>query len=101
VIFLLVILGSTLGFIPLYFIDKQYIASTKIIVNQKEYPTTINQDSQGLSSLLSNRSELKDSTIVTDIKNLSLIPSGPLLANPPEALGSKRMLAILDELKML
>jgi capsular exopolysaccharide synthesis family protein len=58
-------------------------------------------NSQGLSSLLSNGSELKDSTIVTDIKNLSLIPSGPLLTNPPEALGSKRMLAILDELKML
>ncbi|BBI31800.1 CpsD/CapB family tyrosine-protein kinase [Cohnella abietis] len=58
-------------------------------------------NSLGLSTLLSNQSELREITMVTDIKNLSVIPSGPLLANPPEALGSYRMLAFLEEAKQL
>lgn len=53
----------------------------------------------GLSSILSGQIELKHVVSETDIPNLSIITAGPVPPNPSEMLASKRMTALLEELK--
>ncbi|BBI31799.1 YveK family protein [Cohnella abietis] len=49
IVLLLVLIGVALTSVySMYFVDKQFLASTKIIVNQKEYPTAINQDPRSI-----------------------------------------------------
>ncbi|RED65079.1 CpsD/CapB family tyrosine-protein kinase [Cohnella lupini] len=56
-------------------------------------------NSLGLSALLSDRCEPKDAIINLSAYNIGLIPGGQILPNPPEALASHRMTALLGELK--
>ena len=53
----------------------------------------------GMSSLLSGQCEMRDAMHATNIENLMVIPSGPIPPNPAEMLLSKKMAALLDELK--
>lgn len=53
----------------------------------------------GLTSLLSHQNDLDDVLLQTSVDNLSVIPSGPIPPNPSEMLESKRMGALLEELK--
>ncbi|RED65078.1 YveK family protein [Cohnella lupini] len=49
VLMLIVIFGTALsGIYSEFFVDKQYVASTKIIVNQKEYPEAVVQDPRAI-----------------------------------------------------
>lgn len=45
----------------------------------------------GLTTILLGESSLEDVVIPTDIKNLSILPSGPLPPNPAELVSSERM----------
>lgn len=54
---------------------------------------------KGLSSVLSQQSEVDDVIQATDIPNLSVISSGPIPPNPAEMLASKRMSALIDQLR--
>lgn len=53
----------------------------------------------GLSNILSGQVKLEDGIKETHIPGLFVIPSGTIPPNPTEILGSKRMEALLDELK--
>lgn len=48
---------------------------------------------------MSQQSKLDDVIQKTDIPNLSVISSGPIPPNPAEMLASKRMSALIDELR--
>ena len=45
----------------------------------------------GLSGYLSGQSELHTEILQTGIPNLFVVPAGPILPNPPELIGSRRM----------
>lgn len=53
----------------------------------------------GLTNLLTGKTAMQEVIVETEIPNLHLLPSGPIPPNPSEILSSKRMSAILDELK--
>ncbi|WP_159882495.1 CpsD/CapB family tyrosine-protein kinase [Paenibacillus puerhi] len=53
----------------------------------------------GLTSILSGQAQLSEVVQHTYVNNLSLITSGPIPPNPSEMLASKRMTALLEELK--
>jgi len=53
----------------------------------------------GLSSVLTDRSPLKDSIQKTLVDNLWLLSSGPIPPNPAELLNSARMKQLLDQLR--
>lgn len=53
----------------------------------------------GLTSVLTNRASLLDATNTTAIPSLKVLTSGPIPPNPSELLGSKRMEALLQELR--
>ncbi|MDQ8738342.1 CpsD/CapB family tyrosine-protein kinase [Paenibacillus sp. LHD-38] len=53
----------------------------------------------GLSSVISQQSSLEEVIQVTDIPNLDIITSGAIPPNPAEMMGSKRMTAIIDQLR--
>lgn len=53
----------------------------------------------GLSSAISQQSTLQEVTQSTDVPNLDVITAGPIPPNPAEMLGSKRMTAMLEELR--
>ena len=54
---------------------------------------------QGLTNILSSQGTWKELIKETRIKNLYLLPAGPIPPNPSEILASKRMTALLDELR--
>ncbi|NOU88994.1 polysaccharide biosynthesis tyrosine autokinase [Paenibacillus sp. LMG 31460] len=54
----------------------------------------------GLTNLLTNQLTIQEVLQETSIPNLSIISSGPIPPNPSEILASKRMVSILDELKL-
>jgi capsular exopolysaccharide synthesis family protein len=57
---------------------------------------------KGVTSLLLDQSgSAQDYLTPTDLPNLSLMASGPLPPNPAELLGSRRMLELIEELKLL
>lgn len=53
----------------------------------------------GLSSVISQQCTLQEVLQSSDIPNLDIMTSGPIPPNPAEMLASKRMTALLDELK--
>ncbi|WP_419876212.1 CpsD/CapB family tyrosine-protein kinase [Candidatus Pristimantibacillus sp. PTI5] len=53
----------------------------------------------GLSSVISQQSSLEEVIQVTDIPSLDVITSGAIPPNPAEMMGSKRMTAIIDQLR--
>jgi len=54
---------------------------------------------QGLSSLLTGRTQLKDTIQKTFVDNLWLMSSGPIPPNPAELLNSAKMRQLVDQLK--
>jgi capsular exopolysaccharide synthesis family protein len=53
----------------------------------------------GLSSVISQQCTLQEVIQSSDIPNLDIMTSGPIPPNPAEMLASKRMTALLEELK--
>jgi len=53
----------------------------------------------GLSSYLTGKVELKDAIQKTSIKNIWILPSGPVPPNPTELLNSKKMKKMIEEVK--
>ncbi|UJF34575.1 CpsD/CapB family tyrosine-protein kinase [Paenibacillus hexagrammi] len=53
----------------------------------------------GLTNLLTNQLTIEDVLKDSSIRNLSLIPSGPIPPNPSEILASKKMESVLEDLK--
>jgi capsular exopolysaccharide synthesis family protein len=57
-------------------------------------------NSAGLTTMMLNESAMETPPLhQTEIENLSLLPSGPLPPNPADLLGSRRMDAVIDQLK--
>jgi len=54
---------------------------------------------QGLSTLLTGQTSVQDSVQETIVSNLSLLPSGPIPANPAELMDSVVMRELLEQLK--
>ncbi len=54
---------------------------------------------RGLTHLLTGQHGLEDMLLDTHVPHLSLITSGPVPPNPSEILGSRRMSALMDELR--
>jgi len=54
----------------------------------------------GLSTVLAGNSEVMDSIQETGYERLSLLPSGPVLANPSELIDSQTMCELLEQLKL-
>jgi len=54
---------------------------------------------QGLSTLLTSRTQLKDTIQKTFVDNLWLLSSGPIPPNPAELLNSSRMRQLVEQLK--
>jgi capsular exopolysaccharide synthesis family protein len=59
---------------------------------------TSNED--GISTLLNRQSQLRDAAMSTLLRNLELIPAGPVPSNPSEILASVEMADLLTELKL-
>jgi len=53
----------------------------------------------GVSSLLVGKGELKNAIIHSAVKNLDIIPVGPIPPNPSEILGSKKMKGLIEGLR--
>lgn len=53
----------------------------------------------GLSGYLTGKVELKDAIKKTSIKNIWVLPSGPIPPNPAELLNSKKMKEMIEEVK--
>lgn len=54
---------------------------------------------KGLSTILVGGCEIPDAIVTTKIPNLDIISSGPVPPNPSEIIGSRRMAAVLQELR--
>jgi len=59
---------------------------------------SIAQD-DGMTNLLVGNKKIEDVVCATEVPNLQVIPCGPIPPNPSEILGSKKMLAVIDELR--
>lgn len=55
----------------------------------------------GLSTLLARQNSLKEVLCTTKIKNLDVLPCGPVPPNPAELIGSKTMKSLIEQLKEL
>lgn len=55
----------------------------------------------GLTNLLTGQITLSEVIVQTDISNLEILPAGPVPPNPSEILASKKMGAVLEELKQI
>ncbi|MDH5705335.1 MAG: polysaccharide biosynthesis tyrosine autokinase [Candidatus Aminicenantes bacterium] len=53
----------------------------------------------GLSAYLTGRTPVEGAVLKTSIKNVSLVPSGPIPPNPAELLNSERMKKFLNDMK--
>lgn len=53
----------------------------------------------GLTSILSQQCSLEESIQMSDVPNLDVITSGAIPPNPAEMLNSKRMTAVIDQLR--
>lgn len=54
---------------------------------------------KGLSDVLSGNAQLSDALVTTDVKNLTVLPSGQIPMNPAELIGSQKMKDLMRELK--
>lgn len=55
----------------------------------------------GLTNIIAGQAEVKEVISQTEINNLDLLASGPIPPNPSELLASKRMSALLEELRLI
>ena len=55
---------------------------------------------KGLSTYLIGYDKFEDVVLPTSVKNLSMIPTGPIPPNPAELLGKPEMKALLDKLRL-
>ena len=55
----------------------------------------------GLTSVTSQQCQLEEAIQTTDVPNLDVITSGPIPPNPAEILASKRMKAVIEQLKLI
>lgn len=53
----------------------------------------------GLTNVLTKQKTLQETVYVTEQENLWVLPSGPIPPNPSELLGSKGMMALLEQVK--
>ena len=56
-------------------------------------------NASGLTTILADNIDYREAIQKSDMKNLDILTSGPIPPNPSEVLGSKRMKALLDEVK--
>jgi len=57
------------------------------------------KNASGLSSFLVGKTQIEEIFCQTDVKNLFVIPSGPIPPNPSELLESKKMEILLEKMK--
>jgi capsular exopolysaccharide synthesis family protein len=55
----------------------------------------------GLSSIVSQQCSIEEGIQVSDVPNLDVITSGAIPPNPAEMMGSKRMTAIIEQLRQM
>src|SRR3569833_3023706 len=87
-------LSSTLSLI-----DKKIILVAADLRRSRLHKTFRVSNDKGLSSYLANQAEVDDVIRTTGQPNLDILLSGPVPPNPSELLHSKRMTALIDELK--
>jgi len=92
--FIAVNLSSTLSLI-----DKKIILIAADLRRSRLHKTFHMPNDKGLSSYLANQAEVDDVIRTTGQPNLDILLSGPVPPNPSELLHSKRMTALIDELK--
>lgn len=63
------------------------------------HQTFLKSNRLGLTNILTGRVNSNEAIVETHISNLDLLPSGPIPPNPSEILASKRMSALLEEMK--
>lgn len=86
-------LASTLSLI-----DKKVIVIAADLRRSKLHHTFKVNNLKGLSSYLSNQSDLESITFPTEVENLTFIPAGPVPPNPSELLYSDKMKNLLENL---
>ena len=86
-------LASTLSLI-----DKKVIIIAADLRRSKLHHTFKVNNLKGLSSYLSNQSDLESITFPTEVENLTFIPAGPVPPNPSELLYSDKMKNLLQDL---
>jgi len=55
---------------------------------------------KGLSDILTGNAQINDTLIITNIKNLTVLPAGRSVSNPTELLGSQKIKDLLTELRV-
>lgn len=92
--FVSVNLASTLSLI-----DKKVVLLGADLRKSKLHRTFKVKNDSGLSTYLSNQSDLNSIIFKTEAEGLDFIPAGPVPPNPSELLHSARMKTLLQELK--
>jgi capsular exopolysaccharide synthesis family protein len=62
--------------------------------------TFVRSNRWGLTNIIAGQTKASEVICKTDINNLELLTSGPIPPNPSEILASKKMTALLEELKL-
>lgn len=57
------------------------------------------KNGMGLSTLLARQNSLREVLCTTKIKNLDVMPCGPIPPNPAELIGSKTMQTLIEQVK--
>lgn len=79
--------------------DKKVLVIDADLRKPTMHHTFMKTNRWGLSNVVSGQSAPAEVIVETDIHNLFLMPSGPVPPNPSEMLASKRMTAMIEELK--
>jgi len=79
--------------------DKKVLVIDADLRKPTMHHTFMKTNRWGLSNVVSGQSAPAEVIVETHVHNLFLMPSGPVPPNPSEMLASKRMTAMLDELK--
>lgn len=81
--------------------DKKVLLIDADLRKPTMHHTFLKTNRRGLTNIIAGQGSSKEIIMETDINNLDLLTSGPVPPNPSEILGSKRMNAILEELKLI
>jgi len=79
--------------------DKKVLVIDADLRKPTMHHTFMKTNRWGLSNVVSGQSAPAEVIVETHVHNLFLMPSGPVPPNPSEMLASKRMTAMLEELK--
>ncbi|RAV13819.1 CpsD/CapB family tyrosine-protein kinase [Paenibacillus contaminans] len=79
--------------------DKKVLVIDADLRKPTMHHTFMKTNRWGLSNVVSGQSAPVEVIVETHVHNLFLMPSGPVPPNPSEMLASKRMTAMLEELK--